>query len=235
MDRLDTIRALIALAAQKGWFLYQLDVKSAFLNGVLEEEVYVDQPQGFVIKGKEDKVYKLKKALYGLKQAPRAWYSEIDSYFHNKGFQRSKSEPTLYVKKQGNTGILIVSLYVDDLVFTGNDEKMLEEFKREMMKKYEMSDLGLLHYFLGFEIFQNGDGVFICQKKYAKTLLEKFKMINCKSVATPLVVNEKLIKEDGSKQVDASLYRSLVGSLLYLTATRPDIMFAMSFFVSVYA
>ena len=96
--RLDTIRAIIALAAQKGWNLYQLDVKSAFLNGELKEEVYVQQPQGFVSKGQEEKVYRLKKALYGLKQAPRAWYSEIDNYFMEKGFQRSKSEPTLYVK-----------------------------------------------------------------------------------------------------------------------------------------
>ncbi|CAL5325451.1 unnamed protein product [Camellia sinensis] len=226
--RLDTIRAIIALVAQKGWFLHQLDVKSAFLNGKLEEEVYVDQPQGFVVKGKEDKVYKLKKALYGLKQAPRAWYSEIDAYFNEKGFQRSKSEPTLYIKRQGTTGILIVSLYVDDLVFTGSDEKLIEDFKREMMKKYEMSDLGLLHHFLGIEIHQNNGGVFICQKKYAQTLLEKFQMKNCKSVATPLIVNEKLSKEDGSKEAEASCYRSLVGSLLYLTATRPDIMYATS-------
>lgn len=96
--RLDTIRTLIALAAQKGWFLYQLDVKSAFLNGKLKEDVYVEQPQGFVVKGEESKVYKLKKTLYGLKQAPRAWYSEIDSYFLKTGFERSKSEPTLYVR-----------------------------------------------------------------------------------------------------------------------------------------
>ncbi|XP_059629701.1 GDSL esterase/lipase 3-like [Cornus florida] len=113
--RLDTIRALIALAAQNGWSLYQLDVKSAFLNGVLKEDVYVEEPQGFVAKGEEEKVYKLKKALYCLKQAPRAWYSEIDSYFIKKGFQRSKSEPTLYYNTQDKTGILIGSLYVDDL------------------------------------------------------------------------------------------------------------------------
>ena len=125
--RLDTIRALISLAAQKSWFLYQLDVKSAFLNETLNEEVYVEQPQGFVTKGEEEKVYKLKKALYGLKQAPRAWYSDIDAYFIIEGFQRSKSEPTLYVKTQGKTGIFIISLYVDDLVFTGSDEKMIEE------------------------------------------------------------------------------------------------------------
>ena len=134
----------------------------------------------------------------------------------------------MYIKSQGNTGILIVSLYVDDLIFTGSDKKMIEDFKRDMMKKYEMSDLGFLHYFLGIEIYQNEEGVFICQKKYAKTLIEKFKMKDCKSVATPLIVNEKLSKEDGSKEVDASIYRSLVGSLLYLTASRPDIMFATS-------
>ncbi|CAL5391936.1 unnamed protein product [Camellia sinensis] len=162
------------------------------------------------------------------KQAPRAWYSEIDAYFNEKGFQISKSEPTLYIKRQGTAGIVIVSLYVDDLVFTGNDEKLIEDFKREMMKKYEMSDLGLLHHFLGIEIYQNNGGVFICQKKYAQTLLEKFKMKNCKAVATPLIVNEKLSKEDGSKEAEASCYRSLVGSLLYLTATRLDIMYATS-------
>lgn len=226
--RLDTIRSVISLAAQKGWSLHQLDVKSAFLNGVLKEEVYVDQPEGFVIKGEEIKVYKLKKALYGLKQAPRAWYGEIDSYFIGQGFERSQNEPTLYIKVEGKTEILIVSLYVDDLVFTGSNESLIKKFKEEMMKKYEMSDLGLLHYFLGIEIIQNEDGIFISQKKYAKTILKKFGMEGCNSVPTPLVVNEKLQKEDGSKEVDASIYRSLVGSLLYLTATRPDIMYAAS-------
>uniref|UniRef100_A0A5B7B4M6 Retrovirus-related Pol polyprotein from transposon TNT 1-94 n=1 Tax=Davidia involucrata TaxID=16924 RepID=A0A5B7B4M6_DAVIN len=226
--RLDTIRTLIALAAQKGWLLYQLDVKSAFLNGELKEEVYVEQPQGFVIKEEEDKVYKLNKALYGLKQAPRAWYSQIDNYFVEKGFKKSKSEPTLYVKKQGMHNTLIVALYVDDLVFTSNNESTIKEFKNEMMKRYEMSDMGLLHHFLGIEIYQNEDGVFISQKKYAEAILKKFGMSGCKPMATPLVVNEKLMKEDGEKKVDATLYRSLVGNLLYLTATRPDIMFAAS-------
>ncbi|XP_058211421.1 uncharacterized mitochondrial protein AtMg00810-like [Rhododendron vialii] len=202
-----TKQDLLQKMASKGWFLYQLDVKSAFLNGVLEEEVFVDQPQGLIVKGKEQKIYKLKKALYGLK---------------------CKSEPTLYIKRQGNTGILIVSIYVDDLVFTGSNVKMIEDFKRDMMKKYEMSDLGLLHYFLGIEIYQSKDDIFICQRKYARTLLEKFKMRECKPVATPLIVNEKLSKEDGSKKVDESLYRSLVESLLYLTITRPDIMYATS-------
>ncbi|KAL5731634.1 hypothetical protein ACHQM5_004343 [Ranunculus cassubicifolius] len=226
--RHDTIRALIALAAQKGWKLYQLDVKSAFLNGELKEEVYVEQPQGFTDTQNEDKVFKLQKALYGLKQAPRAWYSRIDKYFTDTGFRRSKSEPTLYIKTQGNSSTLIVSLYVDDLIYTGNDETAIQGFKKDMMNAFEMNDLGVMHYFLGLEISQENEGIFICQKKYTENLLKKFKMYGCKTVATPLINNEKLRKEDGSSKADASLYISLIGSLLYLTATRPDIMYATS-------
>jgi hypothetical protein len=226
--RLDTIRALIALAAQKGWSIYQLDVKSAFLNGILEEEIYVEQPQGFVVKGNESKVLRLRKALYGLKQAPRAWYSRIDQYFMDRGFRRSKSEPTLYIKTQGQYDTLIVSLYVDDLIYTGNNITLINGFKEDMMKTFEMTDLGLMNYFLGIEVKQEEQGIFICQKKYTKALLDKFKMNDCKPVATPLVTNEKLQKDDGSPEADATRYRSLIGSLLYLTATRPDIMYATS-------
>ncbi|XP_047320336.1 uncharacterized mitochondrial protein AtMg00810-like [Impatiens glandulifera] len=224
--RHETIKMLIALVAHKGWKLYQLDVKSAFLNGVLKEEVYVVQPQGFNVEGEEEKVYKLKKALYGLKQAPHAWYGNIDEYFSKRGFFRIPREPTLYIK-HGESGMLIVSLYVDDLIFTRNDENMINEFKTDMVKKYEMNDLGLLHYFLGIEIDQNDGGVFICQNKYAQSINSKFKMENCNLVMTPLVVNEKLVKDDGSGDGDADAvqYRSFVGSLLYLTITRPDIMY----------
>ncbi|BBH08934.1 transposable element gene, partial [Prunus dulcis] len=214
--RLDTIRTLIALAAQKEWSLYQLDVKSAFLNGILKEEVYVEQPQGYDQKNKETKVYKLNKALYGLKQAPRAWYDEIDAYFNNAGFKKSSSEATLYVKTNDTAGIIIVSLYVDDIIYTGSCPKLLEEFKKDMMQHYEMTDLG------------GSNSIFIHQKKYAMKLLEKFGMKDCKSVAIPLVVNEKLCKEDGSEAANESEFRQIVGSLLYLTATRPDVMFASS-------
>ncbi|CAL8087744.1 unnamed protein product [Prunus armeniaca] len=226
--RLDTIRTLIALAAQKGWQLYQLDVKSAFLNGVLEEEAYVDQPEGFVMKGSESKVYKLHKALYGLKQAPRAWYSEIDGYFAECGFTKSQSEATLYVKARGEASILIVSIYVDDIVYTGNDQEMLEDFKKDMKEKYEMTDLGLLHHFLGMGVIQTPTSIFIHQKKYATTLLNRFGLSECKPVSIPLVTSEKLSKDDGSGLASEEQYRRIVGSLLYLTATRPDIMFATS-------
>ncbi|KAI5343342.1 hypothetical protein L3X38_011218 [Prunus dulcis] len=228
VGRLDTIRTLIALAAKKGWKLFQVDVKSAFLNGVLQEEVYVNQPEGFVIKGKEDKVYRLHKALYGLKQAPRAWYGEIDSYFTQCGFVKSSSEATLYTKVRGDKEILIVSIYVDDIVYTGSSQALLAEFKEDMTAKYEMTDLGLLHHFLGMGVVQTESSIFLHQKKYASTLLSKFGLTECKSVTTPLVATEKLAKDDGSGAANEEQYRSIVGSLLYLTATRPDIMYASS-------
>jgi len=152
--RLDTILTLIALAAQKGWKLFQLDVKSAFLNGVLEEDVYVEQPEGFEVKDAGHKIYKLRKALYGLKQEPKAWYSEIDAYLSMCKFKRSTSEVTLYTRSVQEGNLIIVSIYVDDIVYTGSSERMLSEFKREMMQRYEMSDLGLLHHFLGMRILQ---------------------------------------------------------------------------------
>jgi len=204
--RLDTIRTLIALAAQKGWKLFQLDVKSAFLNGVLKKEVYVEQPEGFEIKNAGHKVYKLKKALYGLKQAPRAWYSEIDTYLTMCKFKRSTSEATLYTRSDLEGNLIIVSIYVDDIVYTGSSERLLSEFKREMMQRYEMSDLGLLHHFLGMGILQTDQGVFIHQNKYAKSLLSKFGLEDCKPVSIPLATSEKLKKVDGSELADEGLY-----------------------------
>ncbi|CAB4298917.1 unnamed protein product [Prunus armeniaca] len=203
------------------------DVKSAFLNGVLKEEVYVEQPQGFVKKDEETKVYKLHKALYGLKQAPRAWYDEIDAYFNKADFKKSPSEATLYVKAEGSD-VLIVSLYVDDIVYTGSSSQMIEEFRRDMMEHYEMTDLGVLHHFLGMGVIQSKQRIFLHQKKYGQKLVEKFGLKDCKIVATPLAMNEKLSKNDGSEAADEGEYRQIVGSLLYLTATRPDIMFAAS-------
>ncbi|KAI5333988.1 hypothetical protein L3X38_024121 [Prunus dulcis] len=226
--RLDTIRTLIALAAQKGWKLFQLNVKSAFLNGVLDEEVYVEQPEGFELENAGHKVHKLRKALYGLKQALRAWYSEIDAYLSMCKFKRSIIEATLYTRSDNEGGLIIVSIYIDDIVYTGNSERMHAEFKREMMQRYEMLDLGLLHHFLGMGILQTDQGVFIHQSKYAKSLLVKFGLEDCKPVSISLPTGEKLKKVDGSKLADEGLYRKIVGSLLYLIATRPDLMYVAS-------
>ncbi|KAJ4772132.1 polyprotein [Rhynchospora pubera] len=224
--RFETVRMILSLAAQMKKHVYQLDVKSAFLNGDLNEEVYVEQPEGFKKKGKENWVYKLTKALYGLKQAPRAWYSKIDSCFIKSGFERSKSEPNLYVKKEGDK-LPVLCLYVDDMIYFGTDEGLVEQFKNNMKKQFEMTDLGLLHYFLGLEVKQLPGKIFLSQKKYASDMLCKFGMQGCKPCPTPMNKNEKLLKEDGSGAADSAKYRSLVGCLIYLTHTRPDISYAV--------
>jgi len=159
--RIETIRLVVALAAQRKWSIYQLDVKSAFLHGELNEEVFVEQPCGYVQKGHEKKVYRLKKALYGLKQAPRAWYNRIEAYFQKAGFEKCDYEHTLFFKTRKEGKILIVSLYVDDLIFTGNDELMFTEFKNSMKHEFDMTDLGKMRYFLGLEVLQRSDGIFI--------------------------------------------------------------------------
>lgn len=225
--RHDTIRLLLAIVAQKGWQVFHMDVKSAFLNGFLQEEIYVEQPEGFVIKGQENKVYLLKKALYGLKQAPRVWYSRINDHLLSLGFQKSLSEVTLYIKHVG-ADILIISLYVDDLLVTGSNLALIDEFKQEMKDVFEMTDLGLMTYFLGMEITQKRNEIFICQKKYAKEILKKFQLDECKTMNTPMNQKEKFIKDDGADKVDEAHFRSLIGCLMYLTATRPDILFPVS-------
>ncbi|KAK9148869.1 hypothetical protein Scep_007626 [Stephania cephalantha] len=224
--RFETVRLILALAAQLQWMVYQFDVKSTFLNGELHEEVYVAQPEGFE-KGNETKVYILRKALYGLKQAPRAWYSKIDGYLQKNGYTRSENEPTLYVKKEGKSDFIIICLYVDDIIYTSSSSSLLNKFKSQMMHEFEMSDMGLLHYFLGLEVSQVEDGVFLSQRKYANDLLNKFGMSNCKPAATPMNLNEKLQLQDGAEMADAKLFKSLVGGLIYLTNTRPNIAFSV--------
>ena len=165
--RFETVRVFLTVATQLRWPIFQLDVKSVFLNGDLQEEVFVLQPEGFLVQGCEDKVHKLRKALYGLRQAPRAWYSKVNHYFIQHGFKRSENEPTLYTKKQGSGEFLVVCLYVDDIIYMGLCHSITEEFKNGMMTVFEMADLGFLHYFLGLEVAQMEDGIFLYQKKYA--------------------------------------------------------------------
>jgi hypothetical protein len=226
--RWDTIRTILALAAHKGWYVYQLDVKSAFLHGELAEAIFVEQPQGFEKQGEEHKVYRLKRALYGLKQAPRAWYSRIETYFVKEGFEKCFCEHTLFTKTSDKGSMLIVSLYVDDLIFTGNSECMFKGFKDSMMREFDMSDLGRMKYFLGVEVIQNAELIFICQKKYAREVLGRFGMEHSNAVQNPIVPGCKLTKnEENAKGVNTTEYKQLVGSLLYLTATRPDLMYAV--------
>ncbi|CAL8095197.1 unnamed protein product [Prunus armeniaca] len=203
------------MAAQNSWPIFQLDVKSAFLHG-------------YVQPGKEKQVYRLKKALYRLKQAPRAWYSRIEAYFAREGFQKCPYEHTLFTKSGEEGKILIVCLYVDDLIYTSNDVAMFNDFKKSMMHEFDMSDLGLMHYFLGIEVVQYSAGIFISQKKYVQEILDRFEMKDCNSVCTPTEIGLKLVKNSGEKKVDQTLYKHIIGSLMYLTATRPDIQHGVS-------
>ncbi|KAM1492578.1 hypothetical protein ACFX13_025100 [Malus domestica] len=203
-----------------------MDVKSAFLHEVLEEEVYIQQPSDYEIKGHEDKVLKLKKALYGLKKAPRAWNSRIDKCFQESNFTKCPHEHALYVKvKDGD--IRIVCLYVEDLIFTGSNPSMFEEFKRVMTKEFEMTNIGLMAYYLGIKVKQNKEGIFILQESYTKKTLKRFKMNDCKPISTPMECGVKLTKHDKGEIVDPTFFKSLVGSLRYLTCTRPDILYAI--------
>jgi len=184
--RLETIRLMILLVTQHRWKIYQLDVKSAFLNGFLEEEIYVEQPLGYIEAGNEGKVYKLKKALYGLKQSPRAWNTIIDKYFQENGFEKCPYEHVMYVKKEADGSTLFVCLYVDDLIFTSNNPTMFENFKNSMVQKFEMIDIGLMTHFIGLEVMQKEEGIFVSQSDYATNILERFKMESCNPVSTPV-------------------------------------------------
>lgn len=224
--RMTTIRILFAVAAANAWPVFQMDVKSAFLNGHLKEEVYVAQPPGFELPHSKHKVCRLLKALYGLKQSPRAWYQRIDKFFRQLEFQRSASDSNLYVlSKEGKYVCIIV--YVDDLILTGNHEECINQTRRSLNSEFEMTDLGLLHYCIGIEVWQTSKGIFISQQKYAAEILKAFGMIDAKPVGTPMEVNAKLSMEDSSVLVDIKKYRKLVGSLIFLCNTRPDICFAV--------
>lgn len=226
--RWDTIRLILSLAASRVWKVYQLDVKSAFLQGEINEEVFVEQPKGYEVEGAERKVYKLLKALYGLKQAPRAWFSKIESFFINEGFERCLSDHTLFTKKSKDGDILIISLYVDDLIVTGNNEQLIEDFKNSMKKEFDMSDLGCMKYFLGVEVVQSAAGIFISQRKYANEILERFGMNLCKPVKSPIVPGSRLVKDEEGTKVNSTNYKQMIGSLMYLTVTRPDLCYVVS-------
>ncbi|KAJ0586508.1 putative RNA-directed DNA polymerase [Helianthus annuus] len=204
-----------------------MDVKTAFLNGNLNEQVYVEQPKGYVKKGHEEKVCLLKCALYGLKQAPRAWYSRIDNYFKLHGFKRCTYEHTLFIKDT-NEGKLVICLYVDDLIIASNPMNLINAFKSMMKKEFEMTDMGKLHYFLGMEVSYENGNITLSQRKYMRSLLEKYRMTQCNSVSTPREYGIKLSKEDPDVFADEGTCRSLVGSLMYLTNTRPDITYVVT-------
>ncbi|XP_057975241.1 uncharacterized protein LOC131162650, partial [Malania oleifera] len=224
--RLEAIRMLLAFAAFKNFKLFQMDVKSAFLNGYINEEVYVEQPPGFENHKYPDHVYRLSKALYGLKQAPRAWYERLSGFLLENEFTRGKIDTTLFIKSK-NDDMLLVQIYVDDIIFGATNDELCNEFAKCMQSEFEMSMMGELSFFLGLQIKQANHGTFICQSKYIRDLLKKFNMEDCKILGTPMNSSIKLDKDEQGIPVDVKLYRGMIGSLLYLTASRPDIMFSV--------
>nr|AAX96493.1 retrotransposon protein, putative, unclassified [Oryza sativa Japonica Group]ABA91692.1 retrotransposon protein, putative, unclassified, expressed [Oryza sativa Japonica Group] len=224
--RIEAIRLLLAFAASKGFKLYQMDVKSAFLNGFIQEEVYVKQPPGFENPDFSNHVFKLSKALYGLKQAPRAWYDRLKNFLLVKGFTMGKVDKTLFVLKHGDNQ-LFVQIYVDDIIFGCSTHALVVEFAETMRREFEMSMMSELSYFLGLQIKQTSQGTFVHQTKYTKDLLRRFKMENCKPISTPIGSTAVLDPDEDGEAVDQKEYRSMIGSLLYLTASRPDIQFVV--------
>jgi hypothetical protein len=185
--KLEAIRMFLALSSYIKFKVYQMDVKSTFLNGNLEEEVYIEKLERFQLTNKGEYVCKLKKTLYGLKQAPRAWYARLDSYLQKQGLKRGLADNNLYCKIVGNN-MIIVEVYVDDIIFDSDDEKMSKDFDRMMQQEFEMSLLGELNFFLGLQIIHSKRGFFIHQSKYVKDMLKRFKLEYCKPVRTPMTV-----------------------------------------------
>ncbi|GJT08271.1 retrovirus-related pol polyprotein from transposon TNT 1-94 [Tanacetum coccineum] len=224
--RIEAIRLFLAYASFMGFMVYQMDVKSAFLYGTIEEEVYVCQPPGFEDPDYPDKVYKVVKALYGLHQAPRAWYGTLAKYLLDNGFQRGKIDQTLFIKKQKGD-ILLVQVYVDDIIFGSTNKELCTEFEKLMHDKFQMSSMGELNFFLGLQVKQREDGIFISQDKYVAEILRKFGFTDVRTASTPMDTEKPLLKDSDGDDVDVHLYRSMIGSLMYLTSSRPDIMFAV--------
>ncbi|GJS21640.1 ribonuclease H-like domain, reverse transcriptase, RNA-dependent DNA polymerase [Tanacetum coccineum] len=224
--RMETIRLLLAIAATNKWEVHHLDVKSAFLHGDLKEEVYVTQPEGFIKRQDNGKVYRLIKALYGLRQAPRAWNIKLDNTLKSLDFKKCALEQAIYTKTSKDSTLLI-GVYVDDLIITGTPKKEIDKFKAQMEEKFEMSDLGLLAYYLGIEVTQTNGDISIKQSAYASKILKEAGMLDCNETLIPMDPGTRLTKINEGTMVNSTEYRSLIGCLRYLLHTRPDLSYSV--------
>ncbi|KAJ0735747.1 putative RNA-directed DNA polymerase [Helianthus annuus] len=224
--KLVTVRTILAVAVKRDWLDHQLDVNNAFLHGDLHEEVYMKIPQGFE-KEKGNKVCRLRKSLYGLKQASRNWYHKFTAALLEDGFRQSKVDHSLFIFKKGGTYVAVL-IYVDDVILVGNDANKINETKAFLDKRFSIKDLGNLKYFLGIEVARTEEGMVLSQRKYTLDILEDAVMLGCRPSPMPMEQNLKLETREKEDRVDASHYRRLVGRLLYLQATRPDIAHSVS-------
>ncbi|GKA62672.1 retrovirus-related pol polyprotein from transposon TNT 1-94, partial [Tanacetum coccineum] len=226
--RLEAVKIFVAYVVHKSFPIYQMDVKTTFLNGLLKEEVYVAQPDGFVDPDHPEKVYRLRKALYGLKQASRAWYDELSKFLISKGFTKGIIDLTLFTIKY-REDILLVQIYVDDIIFGSTNPKFSKRFEKLMHGRFEMSLMGEMKFFLGLQIHQSPRGIFINQAKYTLEILKKHGMEKGQSIGTPMATKPKLDADLSGEPVDQTDYRSKIGSLMYLTSSRPDIVQAVCY------
>ncbi|GJZ28898.1 putative ribonuclease H-like domain-containing protein [Tanacetum coccineum] len=224
--RIETIRLFLAYVSFMGFIVYQMDVRCVFLYGTIEEEGYVCQPHSFEDPQFPNKVYKVEKALYGLHQAPKAWYETLSTYLIENGFRRGTIDKTLFIKKDKGD-ILLVHVYINDIIFGSTKKSLCDKFEGLMHKRFQMSSMGELTFFLGLQVQQKKDGIFNSQDKYVADILKKFYFATVKTTSTPMELNKALIKDEEAESVDVHLYRSMIGSLMYLTASRPDIMFVV--------
>ncbi|GJV32744.1 putative ribonuclease H-like domain-containing protein [Tanacetum coccineum] len=225
--RIEAIRLFLAFASYMGFMVYQMDVKSAFLYGEIEEEVYVTQPKGFEDPHFPKHVYRVVKALYGLHQAPRAWYARLSTFLLKHNYKRGTIDKTLFIKKNSRD-IILVQVYVDDIIFGSTNKAWCDDFEVLMKGEFEMSAMGELTFFLGLQVKQKPDGIFISQDKYVQDMLKKFDMESVRPATTPFEASKPKSKDEPDDAVNVHLYRSMIGSLMYLTASRPDIQFAVS-------
>ncbi|GJS08417.1 retrovirus-related pol polyprotein from transposon TNT 1-94 [Tanacetum coccineum] len=224
--RIEAIRIFIANAANKKMTIYQMDVKTAFLNDELCKVVYVSEPKGFVDQDKLNHVYRLKKALYGLKQALRVWYDMMSSFLLLQEFSEGAVDPTLFTRKAGRD-ILLIQIYVDDIIFASTNPAMCDEFTKIITSKFKMSMMGKISFFLGLQISQSPRGIFINESNYVLDIIKKYGMLYSDPVDTPMVDKSKLDEDLPGKPVDPTHYRGMIGSLMYLISSRPDLVFAV--------
>ncbi|GJV80742.1 retrovirus-related pol polyprotein from transposon TNT 1-94 [Tanacetum coccineum] len=203
-----------------------MDVKSAFLNGFINKEVYMAQPPRFIDFKKPNHVYNLKKALYGLKQVPKAWYDRLKAFLIKHEYNMGMVDNTLFTKKKGSN-LIIVQIYVNYIIFGSTCQELCDDFAKIMHDEFEMSMMGELNFFLGLQIKQREDDIFFNQFKYIKEMLKKFALEDSKPMKTPMSSDTKLTKDEECEFVDSTKYRCMIGSLLYLTTIRPDIMFSV--------
>ena len=226
--KFNTVRVLVAFAAKCSWEILQFDVKNAFLHGELEEEVYMQLPPGYTLTDKPNQVFRLRKALYGLKQSPRAWFGRFTKAMIDLGYHQARGDHALFIK-YGTTGMVtIILVYVDDIIVTGGDAREIRRLTTSLSEQFEMKALGQLKYFLGIEVAYSESGISLSQHKYTLDLLQETGQLGCKPTTTPLDVNIKIGKGDDGAAVDKLFYQRLIGKLIYLNHTRPDISYAVS-------